>query len=250
MAAPLDPSRPDRAAGGGAAGGWRALTRLSVPELAWEYLRRNRDYCADYQRAVRRSRAIAPRWGLRFGADPALPADEAGVFWRPDIAPGLIVPFEVAAPPREGEGRSWSPAGVSRRADDGLHVRLPEGLQLQFRGAAKPGGPLVVVLSFDADFGLRVRAVERLNRAVNGRPPPPSHLTIAQRERLARSLVALDGALAGDSYRAIAAALFGQGALEAEAWRTSSVRATTIRLVQTGRRLMGGDYLKMLKGGL
>ncbi len=245
MAAPLDPSRPDRAAGG-----WRARLRLSVPELAWEFLRRNTDYRAEFARISRRPDLVDPRWGLRFGADPVIAAPEAEVFWRPDAAPGLVVPFEQDAGVASSPQRSWRPSGAGRRADDGLHVRTPEGLQLQYRGSARPGEPLLVVLTFDQDFGLRVRAVERLNRAVAGLAAPASQVTAAQRERLAKSLVALDGDLAGDSYRAIAAAVFGPDPIERELWRTSSVRAATIRLVQAGRRMMRGGYLKLLRGGL
>jgi hypothetical protein len=245
MAAPLDPSRPDRAAGG-----WRAWLRLSVPDLAWEFLRRNADYRVEFARVRRRPSQIDARWGLRFGVNPTLSAPEAAVFWRADVAPGLVVPFDEDHEAVAGEARSWRPRGDSRRAEDGLHVRLPEGLQLQYRGRAKPGGPLLVVLSFDQDFGLRVRAVERLNRAVEGLAASPSHITAAQRERLAKSLLALDGSLAGESYRAIATSVFGQGVVEREAWRTSSVRAATIRLVQAGRDLMRGGYLKILRGGL
>jgi hypothetical protein len=182
--------------------------------------------------------------------DPDVSAPNAEVFWRADVAPGLVVPFDEDPEAVAGEARSWWPSGDSRRAEDGLHVRLPEGLQLQYRGRAKPGGPLLVVLSFDQDFGLRVRAVERLNRTVEGLAAPPSHITAAQRERLAKSLLALDESLAGESYRAIASSVFGQGVVEREAWRTSSVRATTIRLVQAGRELMRGGYLKILRGGL
>ncbi|ENZ81621.1 DUF2285 domain-containing protein [Caulobacter sp. X] len=129
-------------------------------------------------------------------------------------------------------------------------MRMPEGLQLQYRRGVRPSEPLLVVLAFDQDFGLRVRAVDRLNRAVAGLAPPPSHVTAAQRERLAKSLLALDGDLAGDSYRAIAGAIFGEASIAREPWRTSSLRAATIRLVQAGRQLMDGGYLKLLRGGL
>jgi len=245
MAAPLEPSRTDRAAGG-----WRARARLTVSDLAWEFLRRNAEYRAEFVRISRRPANIDPRWGLRFGADPVVPAPDAEVFWRPEIAPGLVVPFEERAEGGTAESRSWRPNGARRRDDESLHVRMPEGLQLQYRGSAKPGGPLLVVLAFDQDFGLRVRAVERLNRAVAGLAPPASQMTTAQRERLAKSLAALDGDLGGDSYRTIAASVFGPEAIEREAWRTSSVRAATIRLVQAGRRMMRGGYLKLLRGGL
>lgn len=245
MAAPLDPSRPHRAAGS-----WRARTRLSVPDLAWEFLRRNADYHAEFVRTSRRPALVDPRWGLRFSADPAVAAPEAEVLWRPEAAPGLVVPFEQNADVASSELRSWRPSGTSRRAEDGLYFRTADGLQLQYRGNAKPGEPLLVVMVFDQDFGLRVRAVERLNRAVAGLQPPPSQVTAAQRERLAKSLVALDGDLAGDSYRAIATSIFGADRVELELWRTSSMRAATIRLVQAGRRLMRGGYLKLLRGGL
>lgn len=250
MAAPLDPSRLDRAAGDGASGGWRAYMAHSVPDLAWEFLRRNGDYRDAWRRVARRPAAIEPHWGLRFAADPQLPAAKATIFWRPEAAPGLVVPFEADPIPAAEGPRSWTPKGVAQRAEDGLHVRLPDGLQLQYRGAARPGAPILVVLGFDRDFGLRVHAVERLNRAVAGRNPPASHLTRSQRERLAKSLAALDGALSGESYRQIAARLFGAAVVEAEAWSSSSVRATTIRLVRAGRRLMSGGYLNLVRNGL
>lgn len=250
MAAPLDPSRLDLAAVDGAGGGWRAYTALPVPDLAWEFLRRNADYRDAWRRLARRPAAIEPRWGLRFAADPGLSAAEASVFWRAEVAPGLVVPFEADPIAPALEPRSWIPKGVSQRAEDGLHVRLSDGLQLQYRGAARPGGAILVVLGFDRDLGLRVHAVERLHRAVAGRAPPASRLTRAQRERLAKSLAALDGALSGESYRQIAARLFGGGAVEAEAWSSSSLRATTIRLVRAGRRLMVGGYLRLVREGL
>ena len=158
------------------------------------------------------------------------------------------MPFERSGV--ASETRSWRPPGTLHRAEDGLHVRLPGGLQLQYRDAAQPDGPLLVVLAFDQDFGLRVRAVEHLNRAVVGMAAPPSQLSTARRERLSKSLAALDGAMAGENYRAIAATIFGSDAVEREAWRTSSVRAATIRLVQAGREMMRGGYLRILRGGL
>lgn len=249
MAAPLDPSRPDRAAGRRPGGGWRAWLRLSVPDLAWEFLRRNDEYRAEFARVALEPSTVDPRWGLKFGADPAVCAPDAEIFWRSDVAPGLVVPLtESVASSREQ--RSWAPKGVVRLASDGLNVRLPEGLQLEYRGSAQPGGPLLVVLGFDGDFGLRVRAVERLNRAVKGMVAPPSHLSLTHRERLARSLEALDRSIAGESYRAIAVSVFGEEAVASDLWRTSSVRATTIRLVKAGRDLMMGGYLKLVRGGL
>ncbi len=38
---------------------------LDGPALAWEYLRRNARYRAEYERSMRRRSAWAERWGLR-----------------------------------------------------------------------------------------------------------------------------------------------------------------------------------------
>lgn len=254
MAALNAPSAPGRPPGGGSGGGWRAFAALSVPAFAWEFLRRNPVYQADYRRWMRmRTRdagAIDTRWGLRFVADPALPSDQAEVYWRPEVAPGIVVPMERAAAVEQGERGVALPVGARRLIGDELHVRSASGLQLLLRGGAKADEPLIVVLAYDPDFGLRVRAVEALERLSEGRVAPRSRLTAAQRTRLARCLVALDGALRHDSYRSIAENLFGPEAIEAEAWRTASVRGVTIRLVRAGRALMEGGYLSLLRGGL
>ncbi len=230
--------------------GDRAEGARNAADYAWEFLRRNPDYRADFARAVSRDRArLDPRWGLSFAVDPATPAETAEVFWRPEVAPGIVVPLQAdraAAPGVAPELRSF---GAVRRGDDGDHLRLGSGLQLLLRDDARAAGPLVVVLALDADYALRVRAARALQRVAAGLPPPRSRLTPAQRQRLDSSLRALDGSLAQDSYRAIAQALFGAAAVDREPWKTASVRDTTIRLVRVGRSLMRGGYLKLLKDG-
>ncbi|OYX01848.1 MAG: hypothetical protein B7Z12_13255 [Caulobacter vibrioides] len=128
-------------------------------------------------------------------------------------------------------------------------MRLASGLQLLFRGDAAPDGPLMIVLSYDEDFNLRVRAVDALRRATQTDAPPRSRFSTEQRARLARSLFALDGSLRAQSYRDIAAGLFGDENLDSDAFKTSSLRDVTIRLVRRGRSLMAGGYLKLLRAG-
>jgi hypothetical protein len=79
--------------------------------------------------------------------------------------------------------------------------------------------------------------------------PLKTRLTVARRRRLDQALRALDGALEKDSYRTIARSLFGDAAVEREPWKTASVRDATIRLVRTGKELMRGGYLKLLRSG-
>ncbi|MBV8106727.1 MAG: DUF2285 domain-containing protein, partial [Hyphomicrobiales bacterium] len=54
--------------------------------------------------------------------------------------------------------------------------------------------------------------------------------------------------LADASYREIAHALYGAEAVARYAWKTSSIRGQTIRLVQDAVRMMRGGYLKLLRG--
>lgn len=248
-AAPRRQGQPLDGGSGGGQGYW-----LGAPGFAWEFLRRNPDYRSDYaQWARRRSQPGAPidkRWGLRFAADPLLPAERAAVFWRPDVAPGLVLPMEVRGDAGGLPGPRRLPPATAVTAEDGVHLRTDGGLQMIVRGQARVDEPLVVVLAFDDHFGLRVRAVAALARLASGLPPPKSSLTDAQRSRLSRCLSALDGSQAGLSYRQIAQQLFGPRAVHDEAWRTASVRGATIRLVNAGRELMAGGYLRLLKRGL
>ncbi len=59
---------------------------------------------------------------------------------------------------------------------------------------------------------------------------------------------ALDGHLAEASYREIALTLYGSEAVARYAWKTSSIRGQTIRLVQDAIRMMRGGYRKLLRG--
>lgn len=247
MAAPLAPEGSDRTPGGGLVGGWRAHLKLTAPAMCWEFLRRNPVYRADFLRNLRDGAPIEKRWGLAVPADPDLGADDGQVVWRQDVAPGLVVPVERAT---FGKARSLpsSPSGVVS-AEDGRYIRLPSGLQVLLNGDAAASGPLVVVLSYDADFHLRVRAVDALRRAALTGAPPPTRLSRAQRERLARCLFALDASLKNWSHRQIASDLFGAEAIDGSSFATSTVRDVTARLVRRGRALMTGGYLKLLRAG-
>ncbi|MGA0599292.1 DNA -binding domain-containing protein [Caulobacter sp. KR2-114] len=235
----------DGLAGHDSPGGGRGRdpARLSAADYAWEFLRRNPDYVADFANGGGAA-DIDPRWGLRFGTDPQDAAPDAEVFWRPEVAPGFVVPLVAGG---EGQGAPRRPlraVGGVRHAEDGRHLRLANGLQLFLRGEARPDGPLVVVLAFDRDYGLRVRAADALHRRAG---PSGGGMSALRRRRLAQALRALDGARGGASYRAIAKSLFGEAVVEGEPWKTASVRDATIRLVRFGERMMRGDYLTLLR---
>jgi len=72
--------------------------------------------------------------------------------------------------------------------------------------------PAAVVIPLDADFAARADAALHLWRAATGRSrdQPQDRLTPQQHRRLVLALRALDGRLAGNSYRVIAQGLFGE----------------------------------------
>jgi hypothetical protein len=83
-----------------------------------------------------------------------------------------------------------------------------------------------------------------------GRPSSrsPEGLTRNQQRRFALTLPALDGRLAGATYRDIARVLFGvtRGPV-GPAWKTHDLRDRTIRLVRTGLHFMRGGDLDLLR---
>lgn len=246
MAAPHASPEPGRSPDAGTGGGWRAFLGCSVPAFCWEFLRRNPDYRSNFAAMARGDAVLQDGWGLAAPADPDLSANDAAVVWRADAAPALVVPME-----HRSFGRPRATVldrGTLVGQGSERHVRLPSGLQVHLRGEAAPAGPLVIVLGYDADFALRVRAVEALRRADHTDAPPRSRLSAAQRERLARALVALDGVQRGETYRDIACELFGDHD-DLGDFKGSSLRDVTIRLVRRGRALMRGGYLKLLRGG-
>jgi len=126
------------------------------------------------------------------------------------------------------------------------HGRLP----IAFVGGAGPATPAAVVIPLDADFAARAAATLRLWRVVVGRPHgrPPDRLTRQRRSRLRLALRALDGRLAGESYRVIAQSLFGRARIPAgAAWKTHELRDRTIRLARSGLALMRGGYRDLLR---
>jgi hypothetical protein len=137
---------------------------------------------------------------------------------------------------------------------DGLHVVLedPSGDHRVWLREPEEGQRLAALLPLDEDFRLRVLSLVRFQRRFAGRvsgPPPKAWLiTRRDRRRLILMIRALDGHRAEATYREIAHALYGPEAVARYAWKTSSIRGETIRLVQDALRMMRGGYRRLLRG--
>jgi hypothetical protein len=112
--------------------------------------------------------------------------------------------------------------------------------------------PGAVLIPIDADFGTRADAAMRLWRTITGQPRGSrwARLTRQRRQRLTLALRALDGRLAGESYRVIGQGLFEPTRIPAgPGWKTHELRDQTIRLVRAGLELMRGGYRDLLRQG-
>jgi hypothetical protein len=191
--------------------------------------------------------------GYDFLADPNERADQTDVFWRPSDYSSVVVLTttlldEKSLPfaPAEGPGRV-----VRRDADDGAHIVIEGGEakhQIWLPHPPPIGTQVSAAIPLNATTPARIDAVRRFLGHVmpgtrRGRPAPRPRRV----DRLTRALRALDGRMAGASYRAVATRLFGGHRVAEDPWKTSPVRDTVIRLVRTGVLLMKGGYRHLLK---
>lgn len=128
----------------------------------------------------------------------------------------------------------------------------PDGDHHLVAGAVDRIEPLAVLLPLDDSFHIRAEAALRFHRRLFGRAagPLPRALTLTprHRQRLVRMVRALDGRSVGATYRDIAGVLFDTSWQSATEWKTSSIRAQTIRLVKDAQTMMRGGYLRLLAG--
>jgi hypothetical protein len=117
--------------------------------------------------------------------------------------------------------------------------------RVHMHGAADPPA---VLLPFDKLFDIRAAAALRLWRAIARRNPGrnPAALSPQRRKRLIEALRALDGRLAGASYRELATVLLNIEDMAEAAWQTDERRGQIIRLAQLGTSLMRGGYRDLL----
>lgn len=184
-----------------------------------------------------------PAGGCDFPIDPARDAREAVVIWDPQTDPSLVVLVstnETCDVPRCKSGHQPpSNCVIVGAGRDAITVAIPSDLSLD--------RSLCALVPMDGHLPDRLEALSRLWSGLRGgRVPPDRRVTPQQRQRLRRMLQAGDGHIAGASYREIAASLFGSARVATAPWKTSSLRDTVIALVGDARRMIEGDYRKLL----
>lgn len=186
-----------------------------------------------------------------FPVRPTFAATDQPVFWAPEADPGAIM--LTSAPTLPGvDSKPWADLDpvTARISDDGLHIvhgAGPAAIHVHLIGDARPDQPLAALVPLDADAPDRLEALARLLRGLHRPPAPPdTRLTAQRRRRLKHMLQAVDGKASGASYRQIAEVIFGARRVASDPWKTSALRDAAIRLVRDGRRMIEGDYRRLL----
>lgn len=145
------------------------------------------------------------------------------------------------------------PTKLLLTADGNQHVLFGQGvrsLQLTVTGASvlTPVNLLTDAVGEPRRIDTRLTGLRALNAVcASGQIPAPRLPDEPRLKRLRTVLQALDGWLAGASYREIAVALFGAARVEAD-WRDprDHFRDRVRRAVRRGRMLMNGGYRTFL----
>ncbi|WP_157644209.1 DUF2285 domain-containing protein [Bradyrhizobium sp. WSM2793] len=243
-------------------------------DWAWEFLRRNVDYVADWRSSVpqhlpcitlndgtkllrlRRRFLQAEKWGLYAFTDPRLCARQAPAFWHSNALKRVV--RLNARKPKEGE------ANVRRLADFNAERHAVIGVDgvplvvMKRNGVSVPleiHGLSVLTAAFTPvyelhdldDLTAETELLRRLQRLTDADFRAAQKPSFAADERLQQALIALDESLKGKTYRQIAIAIFGEKKVTEE-WHSHSqfLRDRTRRLVAKGTALMKGGYRDLL----
>lgn len=188
-------------------------------------------------------------------------AIDAAVFWDP-VAYSRVLKLKAFAEPSAPETHLYYLPGMpglrrSVRTPDGSHHVLCQSgnhfLQLCICGPWPSRSVHLLTEAVVAPDTLRphLRALEIFNHLCHGETVPGRFQPVAPNcDRLRFVLRALDGSLAGASYREIAMALIGAGRVQAS-WHNDNnhLKNRIRRAVQRGRALMSEGYRRLLAGG-
>jgi hypothetical protein len=233
------------------------ILRLDGPSLAWEYLRRNSEYRADWTRRHRENCDPASRWGLEVFEDPDLDARLARPVWRLGRYQRIRLQAADSAPDEpDGSHRFslWDMPGAKRLVHDGRQMLLTgfadnEVLHLALAQDVRDGTPFDFVIGPGAQMEEAWRSVERHRRFTAGERAPvpavsrrPGRLALLHK----RALQAVDGGAVGASQREIASQLFGAESVTQNWNPDSELRAQVRHLLRRARAFVDGGYRDLI----
>jgi hypothetical protein len=250
----------------------------SNARLAWEFLRRNLAYRADWlatanlkmrqddqlrSERVKTNKkfdaalgATPEEWGLFSLTNPDLDCRSASVFWTLAALP-TVIPISLIAAPAKMRSVAFTP---SLDAFHPASLNLAGlGQYLIFKGEGNDHRIMIgnhnqtlprSVFSFhvlsDTDVDIQLSAIRSFHLFLLDRiSDAPLNTTAAGLQKM-RELQALDGYLAGASYREIAISIYG-AAVVLQDWESGHLKDQVRYAVREGKRLMNGGYRDLLK---
>lgn len=234
-----------------------------LPNLgwAWELLRRDEDYRAEYS-AYRDGGAEDRSVGTKSVSgcllrpvDPEQDARFADVFWHKDIC-ATVLPVESVPVHSKGSLQHLPLDGMRCRVTviddkDTHHVLYSEdgrSLQLEVHGPLTEAALLTPALLQEQEAPGRLIAMRRLCDMMASHELRPSLYPPERRAARLMTLVkALDGSLLKLSQRDIAIRLFGAARVARE-WADpgNHMRDQVRRAIRSGRKMMAGGYRRLL----
>jgi len=256
-------------------GDYNYVRTLSKADCAWEFLRRNRDYQADYRASrtispvtktlendiliIRQSRECptAERWGCLTLADPAIHAPCRELFWRPETGAPSLTCIVSESLDLAFTLKSFAERGVALSVlmiGDKQYLRAGRGLATLMLTITGTSIFSNVRLSFQVPGCTNIGpGIEALRLFQEFLITAPSKLAVerpwtARWLALRDALVALDGDQAGASYREMAVIHFGEERVAAY-WRTNSALKDKMRrALARGIEMRDGGYRALLNG--
>lgn len=237
-------------------------------DLAQEFLCRNSTYQRDFTDAENQVHASASerkaslealghRWGLSIAFSPDASPLSHPAHWCSDSAPSVVI-LGVASfdtgPVIAALQRKAKAILADAMTSDGRHMVIADGkrrhrLRLVHIADVQVAAYATTVLDTDR---VRLGATLEFNRWLHGSGPqllrPPLVPTDYQRQRLVKLLRISDAQDDGASLRDIAYLIIfpHHWPIAGAAWRGSCERRTCLRLAAEARRLIQGDYRKLL----
>ena len=245
--------------------------------FAWDYLRRNKDYCDSYHnrfqtfegvpnsslissiRYAQKSDDLAHRWGLECFAAPDYDALKAHVVWRQEAFPGaLSVYYHKSYDAANGDDQfNLKHLDCEKQhyvRSDGTRITIlkSEGFWLQLSG--KPTN----VDSEDQSFSVMIdgrkgsrRRIDALRQLTSLSRNGTKGFKLLGRQKaflkMRNTLTAYDIKANGGSYKDVAIALFGTEKVQCD-WDSSGgfLKARAIRSFKYGERMVAQDYQNLL----
>lgn len=259
---------------------------LSDADIAWEYLRRNKNYQADFfmeqeewgSRKRLENELIASEldleavgaglsmvdkenlengkdyseWGLLSLENPSLRADEASIYWDPKLLASAIEYKKTKQLGQRSKKRSLNTLknkNIFFRPDGCVTSIKHDGDDIVLYGNDSPITGEDETLEFieKGPDPKAKRNIRRANRIFRDSPKPKKSNIMANRNKHIHNLIAFDGISVGADPRDIAISLFGQNKIDDE-WSNpdKGLKNKTKRRIDVGKKYINGKYKKLL----